>query len=376
MQKEVAIIGGGVVGMTAAYYLAKQTNIKVTLYDEGTGQGTKASAGIISPWLSKRRNQAWYEMVKLGAAFYPSFLEEVLEGDPIPERVYQQVGTLQFTHTEKTLDELLEIGLKRREEAPEIGELSILSPAEIKKKIPIYSKNKRALFAGGGARVDGKALVELLQETATSAGLAFVPERARLVHGEQRPWQIETEKMNAEFDAVILANAAWLPEMLEPFGYEVDIRPQKGQLVELDTDWQTDQWPVVMPAGEKDIIPFLEGNILVGATHEDEAGYDLTLENDTLKEMVKSAGVSFADALKSATIKGGRVGTRAYTSDYAPFFGEVPDLKNVYAASGLGATGLTSGPIVGKMLSDLVMGNEPALDPKNYPIEKYILGRD
>jgi len=372
MTKQVAIIGGGVVGMTAAYYLTKQKNIEVTLYDEGTGQGTRASAGIISPWLSKRRNQEWYEMVKLGAAFYPDFLNDVLDGDAIPQKVYQQVGTLQFTHTEKSLNELLDIGLKRREEAPEIETLSILSPAEIKEKIPIYSKNKSALFAAGGARVDGKALVELLHKTATTMGMTFIPEHASLTPIKDQGYRVNTKTTNRDFDAVILANAAWLPETLEPLGYEVDIRPQKGQLVELKTAWETDHWPVVMPAGEKDIIPFLEGNILIGATHEDDAGYDLTLENDTLKEMVASASNSFADSLKDVPVKNGRVGARAYTSDYAPFFGEVPGLNQVFAASGLGASGLTSGPIVGKMLSDLIMENDLALDPKNYPIQNYI----
>jgi len=376
MSKHVAIIGGGIVGMTAAYYLTKQESIEVTLYDEGTGQGTKASAGIISPWLSKRRNQEWYDMVKLGAAFYPDFLNDVLDGDPIPQKVYQQVGTLQFTHTENALNELLDIGLKRRKEAPEIGDLSILSPAEIKEKIPIYSKNKNALFAAGGARVDGQALVELLHKTATNMGMTFIPEHASLTPIEEQEYRVETKTTHREFDAVILANAAWLPETLAPLGYEVDIRPQKGQLVELETAWETAHWPVVMPAGEKDIIPFLEGNILIGATHEDEAGYDLTLENDTLKEMVASASNSFADPLKDVPVKNGRVGTRAYTSDYAPFFGEVPGLNNVFAASGLGASGLTSGPVVGKMLSDLIMGDDLALNPENYPIQNYVQLRE
>ncbi len=127
-----------------------------------------------------------------------------------------------------------------------------------------------------------------------------------------------------------------------------------------------------MPTGEKDIIPFLDGKILIGATHEDEAGYDLELEENVLEEMVENAQEQFSTAIQRQDIQKGRVGTRAYTSDYAPFFGEVPQLKNVFTASGLGSTGLTSGPIVGKILSDLVCGNQPALDPKKYPIENYI----
>lgn len=146
MTKKIAVIGGGVVGSTATFYLSKHPEYEVTLFDEATGQATSASAGIISPWLSKRRNKEWYQMVKLGAAFYPDFLKEIFSNQEIPTEVYQQVGTLLFTKKDKHLEELLKIGLKRREDAPEIGELIILNPEEIRNYIPIYSKNKRALI--------------------------------------------------------------------------------------------------------------------------------------------------------------------------------------------------------------------------------------
>lgn len=44
-----------------------------------------------------------------------------------------------------------------------------------------------------------------------------------------------------------------------------------------------------------------------------------------------------------------RVGTRAYTSDYAPFFGQLDD--HLLLASGLGSSGLTTGPYIGYLLA-------------------------
>lgn len=52
--KKVAIIGAGIVGATAAYYLSKESDLEVTVFDHGQGQATKAAAGIISPWFSIR----------------------------------------------------------------------------------------------------------------------------------------------------------------------------------------------------------------------------------------------------------------------------------------------------------------------------------
>lgn len=67
---KIAIVGAGIVGSTAAYYLSKEKDVEVTVFDHGLGQATKAAAGIISPWFSKRRNKAWYRMARLGADFY------------------------------------------------------------------------------------------------------------------------------------------------------------------------------------------------------------------------------------------------------------------------------------------------------------------
>ena len=87
---------------------------------------------------------------------------------------YNQVGTLLFKNNPEHLEDLLKIGMKRREDAPEIGELKILSPAEIKRKVPLYTGNDSALWASGGARVDGKYLVDLLIQKAINQGAQFI----------------------------------------------------------------------------------------------------------------------------------------------------------------------------------------------------------
>jgi glycine/D-amino acid oxidase-like deaminating enzyme len=370
--KKVAVIGAGIVGSSAAYFLSKEKDIEVTIFDEGIGQGTAAAAGIISPWLSRRRNKKWYRMVKEGAAFYPTFLDEVTGSKPIPDSVYKKVGTLLFKKNPKHLDDMLEIGKKRRVHAPEIGDLRILSPEEIREKVPYYTGTDSAVWAAGGARVGGKDIVSLLLDKAQEQGARLVNERAHLSK-KQSNYSIQTDSLSEEFDSVVLAAAAWLPDLLSPLGYDVDIRPQKGQLVELHLEnVDTSNWPVVMPEGEKDIIPFEQGKIIIGATHQDESGFNLTIEKDLLDPMIQEATEEFSTYFKQATITDYRAGTRAYTSDYAPFIGEVPDSKNLYAASGLGSTGLTAGPLVGKVLSQLALGQKVDLPIEDYPIWKYV----
>lgn len=370
--KKIAVIGGGIVGSTVAFYLSQTKNMDVVLYDEGLGQATSAAAGIICPWLSQRRNKKWYRLAAGGAAFYPSLITDL--GEKLDDSaVYHQTGALIFKKNLRLLEKLERIALKRKTEAPEIGDLSILNPEEIHHTIPFLKADTPALFASGGAKVDGSLLTKKLKTAAKRNGASLLNKKVSLEIDSSREnsYLIKDEADTQRFDKVVLAAGAWLPQLLEPLGYDVDIRPQKGQLFEVHLDAETRDWPVVMPVGEWDIIPFSKGKVIIGATHENDQGYDLRPTTEPLEGMLRGVKKSFPK-LGQTEIAGIRVGTRAYTSDFAPFFGEVPQLPNVYAASGLGASGLTSGPLIAHILVQLITGVTTDLPLEDYPIDRYI----
>ncbi len=89
----------------------------MTVFDHGQGQATKAAAGIISPWFSKRRNKAWYKMARLGADFYVDLLAD-LEKSRQEIDFYQRSGVFLLKKNEPKLEELYQLALERREESP------------------------------------------------------------------------------------------------------------------------------------------------------------------------------------------------------------------------------------------------------------------
>ena len=360
--KKVAIVGAGIVGATAAYYLSKEADIEVTVFDHGYGQATKAAAGIISPWFSKRRNKAWYKMARLGADFYVDLLAD-LEKSGQQVDFYQRSGVFLLKKDDSKLEELYDLALQRRDESPLIGELAILDQAAASSLFPGLKGFERLLYASGGARVDGQLLVSRLLDASQVKVIKKEVSLNPLASG----YQID----NQMFDQVILSTGAWLGHMLEPLGYEVDVRPQKGQLRDYQVDLDMASYPVVMPEGEWDLIPFPGGKLSLGATHENDMGFDLTVDKNLLQQMERAA-LPYYPALKAADIYGARVGIRAYTSDFSPFFGQVPNLSGVYTASGLGSSGLTTGPIIGYHLAQMLQGRKGVLDPADYPTERYI----
>jgi len=219
--KKVAIIGAGIVGATAAYYLSQESDLEVTVFDYGQGQATKAAAGIISPWFSKRRNKAWYKMARLGADFYVDLLAD-LEKSGQDIDFYQRSGVFLLKKDETKLEELYQLALQRREESPLIGRLGIIDQASANELFSGLQGFDRLLYASGGARVDGQLLVTRLLE---ASRVKLVKEKVTLTPLASG-YQIDKEV----FDQVILATGAWLGHLLEPLGYSVDVRPQKGQL--------------------------------------------------------------------------------------------------------------------------------------------------
>ena len=360
--KKVAIVGAGIVGATAAYYLSKETDIEVTVFDHGHGQATKAAAGIISPWFSKRRNKVWYKMARLGADFYVDLLADIEKSGQKVD-FYQRSGIFLLKKDESKLEELYQLALQRRDESPLIGKLAILDQESASKLFPGLKGFERLLYASGGARVDGQLLVSRLLDASQVKVVKKEVSLTPLLSG----YQID----NQMFDQVILSTGAWLGHILEPLGYEVDIRPQKGQLRDYQVDLDMASYPVVMPEGEWDLIPFPGGKLSLGATHENDMGFDLTVDKNLLQQMAEAAN-PFYPSLKDAVLSGERVGIRAYTSDFSPFFGQVPNLSGVYTASGLGSSGLTTGPIIGYHLAQMLQGRKGVLDPADYPTERYI----
>ena len=371
MKMKIAVIGGGIVGATASYYLARAGH-SVSVFDKGTGQATAAAAGIICPWLSRRRNKKWYRLVSEGAAFYDKLLAD-LASDGFETDAYARNGALILGQSTNYLQEVHDRALERREQAPLIGNVAILKGSELQKTFPPLANTEEALYVAGGARVDGSGLTETLLQATTRFGGSVRKETVSLAKDNDGILSILTPDGSPQrFDAVILAAGAWLPQLLQPLGYTVDIRGQKGQLAVLQTtDNNQKNQPVIMPQGEIDLLPFGNGKFVVGASHENEKGYDLQPDQAVTDPMLAQACI-WIPQLKDAETKEIRIGTRAYTSDFSPFFGSVPGLDNCFAASGLGSSGLTSGPLIGYLLAELAQGKESTFPTENYPVNAYV----
>lgn len=365
---KITIVGGGIVGMTAAYLLSKEQNIDVTVIDRGgPGQASAAASGIVCPWVSKRRNKTWYRLAIEGARFYRELMPN-LTNEATVNPGYEQKGALILRDSLSKITELATIIEERLVEAPEIGDLTVLSEAEIRTQFPFIAEGLIGLLVSGGARVDGSKLVAALKEVAVQNGVKMITATARLKRTDTR-LDVLVDGIEIATDKVLLASGAWLGEMFDEAVY-CDITTQKGQLLHLKTVQESSEWPVIMPASAYSFVPF-DDHVVIGASHEKNKGFDLA---PTIGELTALANESlrFTPGWEAAEIVDVRTGTRAYTSDYTPVLGQVPFATNAYVANGLGASGLTVGPYVGKVLVDLALNHPISIDLSQYPVERYL----
>src|SRR5690625_741514 len=369
---KVIIIGSGIVGATAAYYLSKN-NVQVTLIDRNEpGRATDAAAGIICPWLAQRRNKAWYELARQGARIYPDLIEQLI-ADGAKETGYKRVGALGLHTVDKRLFAAEKRVLKRKENAPEIGDVILLNKKETAERFPLLEKDRfRSIYISGAARVNGKLLRKSLIHAAEKYGAVVIEGDAKLAHHDGKIYGVIVNDEVYEADFLIVVNGAWMKQLFTPVGIDLSVKPQKAQIIHLEVNDHSQSWPVIMPPNNQYILPIDENKIIVGATHETKAGFDRRVTAGGAHEILTNA-IEIVPKLATSIFNLINDGFRPFTPNSLPVFGHLPGQENVLLANGLGASGLTTGPLIGIQLSKIILNKQSDLDPSPYQITNILV---
>jgi D-amino-acid dehydrogenase len=138
------------------------------------------------------------------------------------------------------------------------------------------------------------------------------------------------------------------------------VRPVRGQIVHLDVDTDTSEWPVLQPIFSHYVVPWHDGRVALGATVED-IGFDARATAAGLRQLF-SEGLRVSPGLADATFREVRVGLRPVSDDDLPILGPLPGATNVHVATGHGANGLLLGPVSGRLIADVIAGRQPGVD--------------
>ena len=357
----IVVVGAGVLGASTAYHLARE-GADVAVVDQAhEGRATAAGAGILCPWASPVDDPAFYELYAAGARYYSDLVPALSElGET--DLGFRRVGALIVSTDPRELTSAESLLRDRRMEAPEIGEVDRLFPREVKALFPPLRADLAGIHVAGGARVDGRRLAASLLRAAEHHGATVARGFVELISRGDRVPSVRLDDREIVADAVVITAGAWSPALLRPLGINLPIQPQRGQIIHLHLPGQeTNTWPVVLPPGSHYLLAFDDSRVVAGATRESGAEFDYRVTAAGQAEVLSEA-LGIAPGLGAATLVETRVGFRPISLDGRPLLGQVRNVEGLVIGNGLGAAGLTIGPLAGRLLADVVLDRQPALD--------------
>lgn len=358
----VVVVGAGIVGATTAWQLARR-GADVVLVESGeAGRATSAGAGIVQPWRPAATG-SWGAYSDLAGQSWPTLAAE-LAADSGQDPSYATVGGLTLGTDPHVLrgaaDDLVAAAAARGWAG--LGDVEVLTPGAAAHRFPVLRTDLPALWVGGVGRVDGRLFRDAAVVAAERAGVDRRSGRAELLADAGRVRGVRVDGDRVEADVVVLAAGAWTTELARPLGAELALGPMRGQIVHLQLPDDGTGWPTVMTSGEEFghhyLLGFPGGRVVVGATREADAGFDHRVTAAGQRQVLDAA-LTLAPGLAEATVLETRIGFRPVTRDGFPLLGALPGCDGVVVATGLGANGLTYGPLMGVLAAGLALG-EPA----------------
>lgn len=339
---DVIIVGGGIVGLSAAWRLL-QDGAEVVVLDPAPGTGAShAAAGMLAPIHEAYWGESHILELNLAASqAWPAFADS-LGADAVD---YRRDGMLMAAYDADDKALLDNLGdLHEQEGLP----VERLRSRECRAREPLLAPGVRGgVYSPLDHQVNPRRVVaELLNRVPT------IPVSATEVSRNQ---VVASDGHTVTGQQVVVAAGAWSGRLLG-----VPIRPIKGQILRLSGPEGLLQLPVrgVVRGSSVYAVPRSDGEIVVGATQE-EQGFDTRVTAGGVYELLRDV-LALLPGLSEIDLVETWAGLRPGAPDNAPIIGTGRD--GIVYATGHYRNGILTAPITATAVSALVQGHEPPLD--------------
>ena len=415
---KVLVLGSGVIGVSAAYYLARAGH-EVEVVDRQPGPALEtsyANAGEVSPgysapwagpgvpvkaikWMLMHHSPLviWPlldpAMWRWGAMMLANCTEKAYalnKSRMVPLAEYSRdclkalraetgigyddraQGTLQLFRTQKQLDGIGgDVAVLKQYGVP----FEVLDREGFCKVEPALrltaSKFVGALRLPGDETGDCFKFTNRLAEMAAALGVKFRygTNIEGLDKAGGRITGVRTSAGTLTADRYLLAMGSFSPQWLKPLGIDIPVYPVKGYSITVPiTDAQYAPESTIMDETHKVAVTRLGDRIRVGGTAE-LAGYSLNLREPrraTLNHVVTDLFPKGGDVARAEFW----CGLRPMTPDGTPIVGPTP-IDNLLLATGHGTLGWTMAAGTGRVIADLVSGRKPDIDIAGLTMSRY-----
>jgi sarcosine oxidase subunit beta len=364
---DVAIIGGGIMGASTAYHLARRGCSSVVILEKDllAQASTGLSAGGIRQQFSHPANiRLSQEAVRVFERFEEEFGVDM---------EFRQVGYLFLAQSEEVWEEFLtNVEVQRQYGVP----VEALSPEEIKHRWPYLNVEdlRGGTFCGEDGYADPYMAAMGFANAARRMGVRIEEQTRvtsiRIEDGQVRG--VETTRGPISAPVVVDVAGPWAGEVARMAGFDLPAAPYRRQVF-MTQAFEAIPKPVPMILDIEPAFYFRgEGpGVLMGMSDPDEpSSFNLNVDYAFMEQVIEAA-IHRAPILEDCEILRGWGGLYAITPDDNPIIGPLPGAEGLFCAIGFSGHGFQQSPTVGRILSELILDGRTDFDLSPFAHDRF-----
>ncbi|MEP6719463.1 MAG: glycine oxidase ThiO [bacterium] len=352
---EVAIIGGGVIGLAIARALA-QRGVRDVLIIERSSLGAEASsaaAGMLAPQAEADCDDDFFRLCCQSRDLYPEFAQSLHDETGIDIEL-ESSGTLYVAFTEEDESEL-----KKRYEWQARNGFAVerLSGDTAKLLEPCISDGVcAALRFPLDTQVENRRLISALAATNEALGVRVLTgvSADSLDIKRNAVAGLETSRGFITTERVVIAGGAWTSQILNEALPNPRVEPVRGQMVSFDATPQIAKHVIYSPRGY--LVPRRDGRLLAGSTTE-HAGFDKRVTAAGVQSIV-TAALEISARIAALPLASSWAGLRPRAADGLPVLGPCAEIAGVFYATGHYRNGILLTPVTAELLARAIVDRE------------------
>lgn len=370
---DVLIIGGGVIGCSIAYHLARRGCRKVVVVEQqtiGSGSTAKAAGGI--------RQQFSHESNVRMAMYSVNFFEHFHERLELPPNTggvgFTQIGYLFLLSTDKAFTAFHEAATRQQQ----LGlPVEVLTPEQVGTRWPWLSMH--TIVGATFCPTDGYGNPhEVTQAFATQArhlGVSFVEGTrvSAITRQGAKIVTVETNQGTFSPGSVVICAGPWSGELGRLAGVEIPVSPLRRMCFTTDPfDAIPHDAPMTIEMPNTFHFRPEGSGFLLGTSDQHEPyGFNTTVNWEWLNTVVEDA-VKRVPLLEQARIYHGWAGLYETSPDHNAILGPIPEVENLLVATGFSGHGFMQSPATGMIISECILdGQTHTIDVHDLGIERF-----